>query len=172
MYLLENIQLVQVHPLEVLRSVFGHAEFRPGQWTSISKILSGQDVIVVIPTGGGKIVVYALPCIMMPGLAVVISPLMMLMCDQVAKLRGYGINTCYYNTMLSDNERQNILLNLKQPNCQYQFVFVSPEAVITDSFQSCLDTLREESRLKMFVVDEAHCVDTWGKLTSDLPINS
>lgn len=107
--------------------------------------------------------VYALPCIMMPGLAVVISPLMMLMCDQVARLRGCGINTCYYNTMLSDNERQNILHNLKQPNCQYQFVFISPEAVITDSLQSCLDTLSQEKRLKMFVVDEAHCVDTWGK---------
>ena len=85
------------------------------------------------------------------------------MCDQVARLRGYGINTCYYNTLLSDCERQNILHNLKQPNCQYQFVFVSPEAVITDSFQSCLDTLSCEKQLNMFVVDEAHCVDTWGK---------
>ncbi|KAJ7386902.1 hypothetical protein OS493_006936 [Desmophyllum pertusum] len=136
------------NPLEVLHSVFGHTEFRPGQWNSISKILSGKDVIVVIPTGGGKTVVYALPCIMMPGLAVVISPLIMLMCDQVARLRGCGINTCYYNTMLSDNERQNILHNLKQPNCQYQFVFISPEAVITDSLQSCLDTLSQENDSK------------------------
>ena len=93
--------------------------------------------------------VYALPCIMKPGLAVVISPLMMLMCDQVVRLRGYGINTCYYNTLLTDNERRNILHNLKQPNCQYQFVFVSPEAAITDSFQSCLDTLKLENRLNV-----------------------
>ena len=115
------------NPREVLRSVFGHTshtEFRTGQ------ILNGEDVIAVIPTGRGKTVVYVLPCIMKPGLAVVISPLMMLMCDQVARLQGYGINTCYYNTLLSDSERRNILHNLKQPNCQYQLVFLSPEAVI------------------------------------------
>ena len=78
--------------------------FRAGQ------ILNGEDVISVIATGGGKTVAYVLPCIMKPGLAVVISPLrlMMLMCDQVARLRGYGINTSYYNTLLSDCERQNI----------------------------------------------------------------
>ena len=64
------------NPREVLQSVFGHREFRTGQWNAISKILNGEDVIVVIPTGGGKTVVYALPCIMKPGLAVVISPLM------------------------------------------------------------------------------------------------
>ena len=150
-------------PLEVLQTVFGHTNFRPGQWNAISKILSGKDVIVVIPTGGGKTVVYTLPCIMAPGLAIIISPILMLMCDQVARLRGYGINTCYYNTLLSDDDRKNILHNLKQPDCQYQFVFISPEAVITDSFQSCLDALRCENRLKMFVVDEAHCIDTWGK---------
>lgn len=150
-------------PLEVLQTVFGHTSFRPGQWNAISKILSGKDVVIVIPTGGGKTVVYALPCIMAPGLAIVISPVMMLMCDQVARLRRHGINTCYYNTLLSDDERQNILHNLKQPDCQYQFVFISPEAVITDSFLSCLNNLSRESRLKLFVVDEAHCIDTWGK---------
>lgn len=99
----------------------------------------------------------------MPGLAVVISPVMMLMCDQVSRLRGYGINTCYYNILLSDDERQNILHNLKQSSCQYQFMFVSPEALITDTFQNCLDTLSQDKCLNMFVIDEAHCVDTWGK---------
>ena len=106
------------------------SKFRTGQWNAILKILNEEDVIAVIPTGGGKTVVYAFPCIMKPGLAVVISPLMMLMCEQVARLREYGINTCYYNTLLSDYERRNILHNLKEPNCQHQFVFVSPEAVI------------------------------------------
>ena len=73
------------NPWEVLQSVFGHTEFRTGQ------ILNGEDAIAVIPTGGGRTVVYVLPCIMKPGLAVVISPLMMLMCDQVTRLQGYGI---------------------------------------------------------------------------------
>jgi len=112
--------------MEVLHSVFGYAEFRPGQLDSITKILSGQDVIVVIPTGGGKTVVYALPCIMKPGLAVVISPLMMFMCDQVARLRGYGINTCYYNTLLTDNERQNILQNSIPDQGERNFSHVLP----------------------------------------------
>ena len=76
------------------------SKFRIGQWNGISKILNGEDVIVVIPTGGGKTVMYALPCIMKPGLAVVTSPLMMLMCDQVARLRGYGIITCWSHCKL------------------------------------------------------------------------
>ena len=92
------------------------SKFRTCQWKGISKILNGEDVIAVIPTVGGKMVVYALPCTMKPGLALVISPLMMLMCDQVASLQGYGINAFYYITLLSGCERQNILHNLKQPN--------------------------------------------------------
>ena len=72
-------------------------------------------MIIVIPTGGGKTAVYALPCIMKPGLAVVISPLMMLMCDQVARLREYGINTCYFNTLLSDSARP------RKPNITQKF---------------------------------------------------
>ena len=108
-----------------------------------------KDVIVAIPTVGGKTVVYTLSCIMAPGLAIIISPILMLMCVQVARLTGYGINTCYYNTLLSDDDRKNILRTLEQPDCQYQFLFISPrpEAVITDSFQSCLDSLRREKNL-------------------------
>lgn len=78
-------------------------------------------------------------------------------------MQGYGINTCYYNTLLNDSERQYILHNLKEPNCQYQFVFVSPEAVVTEQFQSCLAKLNNDKRLSFFVIDEVHCIDTWGR---------
>jgi ATP-dependent DNA helicase RecQ len=113
-------------PLDVLRSVFGHDNFRPNQLEAIEHVLSGKDVIVVMPTGGGKTIIYAVPSLILPGMAIVICPLMMLMCDQVTRLRQHGINACYYNTLLSDNERQNIIHFLMQPGCQYQFVFISP----------------------------------------------
>ena len=146
--------------MEVSQTVFGQTNFRP---VCYFKNFICKDVIVAIPTGGGKTVVYTLSCIMAPGLAILISPILMLTCVQVARLKGYGINICYYNTLLSDDDRKNILHNLEQPDCQYQVLFISPEAVITDSFQSCLDALRRENRLEMFVVDEVHCIDTCGK---------
>lgn len=149
-------------PLEVLRSVFGHDNFRPNQLEAIEHVLSGKDVIVVMPTGGGKTIIYAVPSLILPGMAIVICPLMMLMCDQVTRLRQHGINACYYNTLLSDNERQNIIHNLMQPGCQYQFVFISPEAATSDQFQSCLHKLSQEKGLNLIIIDEAHCVDTWG----------
>lgn len=150
-------------PLEVLQNVFGHDTFRPGQQESIEKIMSGKDVITVIPTGGGKTIVYVIPCILKAGIAVVVSPLMMLMCDQVARLRSLGINTCYFNTLITENEKRNILHNLQQPDCHYQFVFVSPEAVLSETFQKCLNTLSQRKQLNMFIIDEAHCIENWGK---------
>ena len=125
--------------------------------------MSGCDSIVLIPTGGGKTVVYTLPCIITAGLGVVVSPLIMLMGDQVTRLRRHGINTCYFNTKLSESERRNILHNLVQDDCVYQFIFVSPEAVVTEQFQSCLHHLNKNKKLSSFVIDEAHCIDTWGQ---------
>ena len=149
--------------LQYLQTVFGHQEFRPGQKEAIECILSGEDTVVIIPTGGGKTAIYTLPCIMTPGLAFVVSPLIMLMSDQVARLQQCGINTCYYNTMLTDNERQHILHNLKQPDCQYQFLFISPEAIVTEQLKHCLNIISRENRLSLFIIDEAHCISTWGK---------
>ena len=83
--------------------------------------------------------------------------------DQVQRLlRSLGINTCYNNTLLRDSKRQNILHHLKETACQYQFLFVSPEAAVSEQFQNCLHKLKDESRLSFFIIDEAHCIDTWG----------
>ena len=150
-------------PLALLQTVFGHKSFKPGQQEAIESMLSGQDTIVLIPTGGGKTVIYTLSCLMTSGLAIVVSPLIMLMDDQVTRLRKYGINTCFYNTTLSETERKNIVHNLMQPLCQYEFLFVSPEAIVTEQFQTCLHQLRKEKRLSFFAIDEAHCIDTWGR---------
>ena len=155
--------LTKQSPLELLQNVFGHKEFKPGQEEAINAILSGRDSIVLIPTGGGKTVVYALSCIITAGLGVVVSPLIKLMDDHVTRLRRHGINTCYFNTTLSETERRNILHNLVQDDCVYQFIFVSPQAVVTEQFQSCLHHLNKNKKLSCFIIDEAHCIDTWGQ---------
>ena len=158
----EAVNLAEMSHLQVLQTVFGYQEFRPGQKHAIKALVSGQDTIVIIPTGGGKTVTYVLPCIMTPGIAIVVCPLIMLKQDQVMRLRALGINTCYFNTLLTESERENILHNLREPTCQYQFVFVSPEAIITEQLQSSLKKLKDEDRLSFFIIDEAHCIDTWG----------
>ena len=124
-------------PLELLQTVFGHRSFKPGQQEAIESMISGRDTIVLIPAGGGKTVIYTLSCLITSGLAIVVSPL-------VARLRKYGINTCFYSTTLSETERKNILHNLMQPICQYEFLFISPEAVVTEQFQDCLHQLKRE----------------------------
>ena len=137
--------------LQVLQTVFGYQEFRPEQKDAIKSLVSSQDTIVIIPTGGGKTVTYVLPCIMTPGITIVVCPLILLMHDQVMRLRSLGINTCYFNTLLTDSERENILHNLRTPTCQYEFVFVSPEAVVTEQLQSCLKKLKDEGRLSFLL---------------------
>ena len=86
----------------------------------------------------------------------------MLMHDQVQRLCSLGIKTCYFKTLLGDSERQNILHHFKETACQYQFLFVNPEAVVSEQFQNCLHKLKDESHLSFFIFDEAHCIDTWG----------
>ena len=87
----------------------------------------------------------------------------MLMDDHVTRLRRHGINRCYFNTTLLETDCQNILHNLVQDDCVYQFIFVSPQAVVTEQFQSCLHHLNKNKNLNCFIIDEAHCIDTWGQ---------
>lgn len=149
-------------PKTILQNVFGYSSFRPGQQEAIDVLLSGKDSVVVIPTGGGKTIIYSIPTLMMPGLTVVVSPLLMLMHDQLLKLREKGINTCYINSMLTGEVRETVIVNLSRPDCEYKVLLVSPEVILSSSLQTLLQKLKSEGRLNFFAIDEAHCIDTWG----------
>ena len=150
-------------PEAVLQLMFGYASFREGQKEAIESLLDNKDTVVVIPTGGGKTVIYTIACVMRKGVSVVISPLIMLMYDQVARLRQLGINICYYNTLLPENEGKFFIHNLLQNDCQYEFVFVSPEGILTEMLLTCLKKLNESGRLNYIAIDEAHCINSWGR---------
>lgn len=146
----------------ILKNVYGHKTFRPGQREAISAVLQQKDSIVVIPTGGGKTVIYTIPTLLMPGITVVVSPLLMLMHDQLLKLREKGINTCYVNSMLTKENGKTVIANLSRPDSEYKILLTSPEVLMSPSMQKLVKKLKTEGRLNFFAMDEAHCIDTWG----------
>ena len=149
-------------PEIVLQRFFGYASFRPGQLKGVNAVLRKQDAIILIPTGGGKTVIYAVPTLMLPGITVVVSPLLMLMHGQLLHLREKGINTCYINSMLSGDERETVVANLSRKDCGYKILTVSLEILLKPSIENLLQKLSNDKRLNFFAIDEAHCIDTWG----------
>ena len=146
-----------------MKQVFGYDTFRAGQLEGVTAILNGQDVLILVPTGGGKPVIYSIPTLMMPGLTIVVSPLLMLMLDQTLRLREKGINTCYVNSMLSEEETRHVIANLSRVDTEYKVLLCSPEVVLGPEIQGLIKKLCAEKRLNFFAIDEAHCIDTWGK---------
>ena len=99
---------------------------------------------------------------MMKGVTVVISPLLMLMHDQVLRLREKGVNTCFVNSMLTKAVRETVIGNISRIDSEYKVLFMSPEVVLKNTTQELLKRLNSEKRLNFFAIDEAHCIDTWG----------
>ncbi|MDR2739900.1 MAG: DNA helicase RecQ [Treponema sp.] len=140
----------------VLRDYFGYTAFRPGQEECIDAILSGRDVMAVMPTGAGKSLCYQIPAILLEGLTVVISPLISLMKDQVNALREVGVKAAYLNSSLGGAEYGAILRGLEAG--EYRILYIAPERLQREDLFGQIGV----TPIPLVVVDEAHCVSQWG----------
>lgn len=141
---------------EVMAHYFGYSEFKPGQEQIINHLLHSRDILGVMPTGGGKSLCYQLPALILPGLTLVISPLIALMKDQVDALNDQGINASYINSSLSVGEINNRLRRAQEG--YYKLLYAAPERLDSEQFSRLLASLP----LSLVAIDEAHCVSQWG----------
>ncbi len=143
-------------PLTVLHDVFGYPEFRGPQGAIVEHVVAGGDALVLMPTGGGKSLCYQIPALCRPGVAVVVSPLIALMQDQVAALEQLGVRAAALNSALPPGEARATERALAEG--VLDLLYVAPERLVTDDFLERLD----HTHLALFAIDEAHCVSQWG----------
>jgi ATP-dependent DNA helicase RecQ len=153
--------MLQYPQLEkALKYHFGYDQFRPGQRQIIEDALQNRDLMVVMPTSGGKSLCFQLPALLKSGLTVVVSPLIALMQDQVEALRNNNISATFLNSSLNSykvRSREEAIMNGK-----VRLLYIAPERLISDKFLPLLDVVKEKIGIANFAIDEAHCVSEWG----------
>ena len=140
----------------LLASVFGYSSFRLHQAAIVEALIEGQDVLALMPTGGGKSLCYQIPALARPGTGIVVSPLIALMQDQVDALHELGVRAAYLNSSQAPDEQRAVERALA--NCELDLLYIAPERLLTDRALSLL----RDADLALFAIDEAHCVSQWG----------
>ena len=149
--------------LAILRNVFHHQAFRPGQREVVHCLLQNKDCVIIMPTGGGKTACYSVPALATKGLTVVISPLLARISNQVQRLRSKGINVCFVNSKMTQEERETVFHEITSPNTNYKLFYLTPEVALSEQTMEVFQTLNSNSNLSRFIIDEAHCIDLWGQ---------
>ena len=152
----DNLRARRSSPAEVLHAVFGYEAFRGDQAAIIDWVVEGSDALVLMPTGGGKSLCFQIPALVLPGTALVVSPLIALMQDQVEALRQSGVSAAYLNSTQSREEAFAVEDGLRRG--EIDLLYVAPERVLTERTLALLDELP----LSLIAIDEAHCVSQWG----------
>ncbi len=149
--------LAKTHKYALLKKIFGYDTFRGGQEDVVDAILAGHDALAIMPTGAGKSICYQLPALLLPGITIVVSPLVSLMKDQVGALVQAGVPAAFLNNSLNDNQKQLMLQRAREG--RYKIIYVAPERLMMAGFLR----FAQEREISMVTVDESHCISQWGQ---------
>ena len=150
----------QAKALQILQDIFGYANFKGAQAAIVEHVTAGGDALVLMPTGGGKSLCYQLPALLRDGVAIVVSPLIALMQDQVDALQQLGVQAAFLNSSQTPEVARTV--NNLLMNGELQILYVAPERLMLSGFLAQLAQIEVHTGIALFAIDEAHCVSEWG----------